>query len=435
MLKRHFDSEYKVLIKYYKIRGVGRKMLQFKKDDLYIEQVKLSDIAKEYGTSTYIYSKSQIVNNFENYKKALSLKEGLICFACKTNSNGAILKLLAELGAGADTTSGGEIYRCLKAGFDPSNIVYAGVGKTAEEIEYALKSKIFMFNVESFEELDAIDKIAGKIKVKAKIAFRVNPHVDPDTHSYIVTGKKGTKFGIPYEDAVNAYLTARQKKNIVILGIHSHIGSQILDVGSFKLAAQKIKKVVDAVEKNGIKLEYINCGGGLGVEYTKKQKAPSPKQLMSELFPVFDADKKFIFEPGRSIIANAGHLLAKVIYKKVSGGKSFLITDAGMNDLIRPTLYEAYHEIIPVKKTDDKKIKTDVVGPICESGDFMGKDRMLSVVEQGGYLLITCAGAYGFAMSSEYNSRPLLAEVLIDGDKTVLIRKRATYEDLLLNEV
>jgi diaminopimelate decarboxylase len=414
------------------VRG---KMPQFKGNDLYIEQVKLSDIAKKYKTSTYVYSKSKIVSNFENYKKALIPREGLICFACKTNSNGTILKLLAKLGAGADTTSGGEIYRCLKAGFDPSKIIYAGVGKTAEEIEYALKSRIFMFNVESFEELDAIDKIAAKIKVKARIAFRINPHVDPDTHSYIVTGKKGTKFGIPYEESVKAYLAAKQKKNIEILGIHSHIGSQILDISSFKLAAQKTKKIIDIVEKNGIKLEYVNFGGGLGVEYKKDQKAPSPEQLMSELFPVFDEDRKFIFEPGRSIVANAGHLLAKVIYRKISGGKIFLITDAGMNDLIRPTLYEAYHEILPVKMADDRKIKTDVVGPICESGDFMGKDRILPFVERGGYLLVTCAGAYGFAMSSEYNSRPLLAEVLVNVDKTTLIRKRAKYEDLLLNEV
>ena len=410
-------------------------MPKFKKNDLCIEQVKLSDIAKKYGTSIYIYSKNQLVKNFESYKKALVSKDGLICFACKTNSNGTILKLLAKLGAGADTTSGGEIYRCLKAGFNSSKIVYAGVGKTAEEIEYALKSKILMFNVESFEELDTINKIAGKLGVKANISFRINPHVDPDTHSYVVTGKKGTKFGIPYEDAVEAYLIAKQKKNITIVGIHSHIGSQILDIAPFKFAAQKIKKIVDSLEKNGIKLQYINCGGGLGIEYKREQKAPSPKQLISEIFDVFDKDKKFIFEPGRSIIGNAGHLLAKVLYRKVSGEKNFLITDAGMNDLIRPTLYEAYHEIVPVKKTNTKKIKTDVVGPVCESGDFMGKDRMLSGVDQGDYLLVTCTGAYGASMSSQYNSRPLLPEILVDGNKTVLIRKRATYEDLLLNEV
>jgi diaminopimelate decarboxylase len=410
-------------------------VLQFKNNDLCIEQIKLSEIAIKYGTSTYVYSKSKIIKNFDNYKKALSPKEGFICFACKTNSNGAILKNISKLGAGADVTSGGEIYRCLRAGFDPLKVVYAGVGKTSEEIEYALKSKILMFNVESFEELDLINKIAGRIKLKAKISFRINPYVESETHDYIITGKKGTKFGIPYEDALKAYLYAKKKKNIVIAGIHSHIGSQILKTEPFKLAAQKIKKAVAEIEKNGIKLEYINCGGGLGIEYEKGQKAPSVKQLMSELFIVFDEDKKFIFEPGRSIIANAGHLLTKVIYRKVSGGKSFLITDAGMNDLIRPTLYKAYHEIIPVKKTNSKKIKTNVVGPICESGDFMGKDRMLPVVNQGGYLLITCAGAYGASMSSQYNSRPLIAEVLVENNKTMLIRKRASYKDLLLNEI
>jgi diaminopimelate decarboxylase len=410
-------------------------VLQFKKSDLCVEQVKLSDIAERYGTGVYVYSKNQIVENFESYKKALGTKSGLICFACKTNSNGVILKLLSKLGAGADTTSGGEIYRCLKAGFDPSKIVYAGVGKSAEEIKYALKSKILMFNVESFEELDAIDKIARSMKVKAKISLRVNPYVDPDTHSYIVTGRKGTKFGIPYKDALRAYLLAKQKENIAIVGIHSHIGSQILDIAPFRLAAQKIKGIVDAVEKNIVKLEYINCGGGLGIEYEKNQKAPSPKQLMSEIFGVFDKDRKFIFEPGRSIIGNAGHLLAKVLYRKVSGSKNFLITDVGMNDLIRPTLYKAYHEIVPVRKTSSKKVKTDVVGPICESGDFVGKGRMLPVLEQGDYLLVTYTGAYGAAMSSEYNSRPLLPEVLVDGDKTTLIRKKADYRDLLLNEI
>ncbi|MDR1401057.1 MAG: diaminopimelate decarboxylase [Endomicrobium sp.] len=408
-------------------------MLNFKNKDLCIEQVKLSDIAREYGTSTYIYSKKQFINNFENYKKVLGAKD-IVCFACKANSNRTILKLLADIGAGADTTSGGEIYRCLKVNFNPSKIVYAGVGKTSEEIEYALKNKILMFNVESLEELDAIDKIAGRVKIKAKIAFRINPHVDPDTHSYIATGKKGTKFGIPYEDAVMAYLIAKKKKNVVVFGIHSHIGSQILDIGLFKIAAKKIKKIVDDLEKNGIGLEYINCGGGLGIEYTKDQKAPSPEQLISELFLVFGKDKKFIFEPGRSIAANAGYLLAKVIYRKLSDKKNFLITDAGMNDLMRPTLYGAYHEIIPIKKINAKKVKTDVVGPICESGDFIGRDRMLPVLAQGEYVLITCAGAYGAAMSSEYNSRPLLAEVLVDGRKTALIRKRAKWEDLLLNE-
>jgi diaminopimelate decarboxylase len=410
-------------------------MLKFKSKDLYIEGVKFLDIAKKYGTSIYVYSRHKIISNFEAYKKALCNKDGLICFACKTNSNASILKLLSSLGAGADITSGGEIFRCLKANFDPSKIVYAGVGKTSQEIEYALKNKIFMFNVESFEELEVIDKIAGKLKVKARISFRINPYVDPDTHSYIATGKKGTKFGIAYEDAVSVYLLAKKKKNIIISGIHSHIGSQILDIAPFKLAAQKIKKIVDIIEKQGINIEYINCGGGLGIKYEAGQKVPSIKELMSEIFSVFDKHKKFIFEPGRSIIGNAGYLLTKVIYRKNSGGKSFLITDAGMNDLIRPTLYNAYHDIIPIKKTLTKKIKTDVVGPICESGDFLGTNRMLPALQQGEYLLVKCAGAYGAAMSSSYNSRLLLAEVLVSGNKTFLIRKRENYNDLLRNEI
>lgn len=409
-------------------------MLNFKKNDLYIEQVKLADIAKKYGTSVYIYSKNRIISNFEAYQEALKPKEGLICFACKTNSNGSLLKILAKQGAGADTTSGGEIYRCLQAGFAPSKIIYAGVGKSAEEIEYALKSKILMFNVESFEELESINKIAGKLKIKAKIAFRINPNVDADTHSYIVTGKKGTKFGIPYEDAISAYMTAKKMKNIIPVGIHTHIGSQILDTAPFKLAAKKIKKIVDEIESGGIKLEYINCGGGLGIEYKKGEKAPMPKQLLSEIFKIFTEDRKFIFEPGRSIIANAGHLITKVIYRKKSGGKSFLITDAGMNDLIRPTLYGAYHEILPLKKSSAKKVKTDIVGPICESSDFLGKDRMLPVLAQGEYLLVKCTGAYSASMASMYNSRPLLPEVLIDGKKSEIIRKRMTYEQLMINE-
>lgn len=410
-------------------------MFKFIKNELCIEQVSLSSIAKKYGTVAYVYSKNRIIANFQAYQKALKPREGIICFACKTNSTGQILKLLAKQGAGADTVSGGEIYRCLKAGFDPSKIVFAGVGKTAEEIEYALKSKILMFNVESYEELEAINKIAGKLKVKAKIAFRINPNVDPDTHSYIVTGKKGTKFGIPYEEAFEAYLIASKMKNIQIAGIHTHIGSQILETAPYILTAKKIKKLSDDLEKARIKLEYINCGGGLGIAYSDEDKVPSVKELISSIFGIFDKEKKFIFEPGRSIIGNAGHLLAKVIYRKISGDKNFLITDAGMNDLIRPTLYEAYHDIVPVKKTNAKKVKTDIVGPICESGDFMGKDRMLPVLDKGELLLIKCAGAYGSVMSSSYNSRPAASEILVDGKKTSIIKKRGTYKDLTLNEV
>jgi diaminopimelate decarboxylase len=410
-------------------------MLNFKGKDLYIESVKVSDIAKKYGSAIFIYSKNQLLENLKKYQ-SLSGNKTLICFACKTNSNGSILRIVAKAGAGADTTSGGEIFRCLQAGFNPSKIVYAGVGKTQEEIEYALKNKIFMFNVESFEELEAINKIAAKLKTKANIAFRINPEVDPHTHSHIVTGKKGTKFGIPYNEAIKAYIMAKNYKNILPIGIHSHIGSQILDIEPFKLAANRIKKIVNEVEKNGLKIDYVNCGGGLGVAYEKNQKAPLPSKLFSAITNIFKGENRtFIFEPGRSVIAEAGYLLCKVIYRKKSGGKSFLIVDAGMNDLIRPSLYDAYHDIVPIKKISANRVKTDIVGPICESGDFMGKDRMLPILNQGEYLLVTCAGAYVAAMSSQYNSRPLLPEVLVYGDKVSLIRKRSSYKDLLLNEI
>ncbi|MDR1928560.1 MAG: diaminopimelate decarboxylase [Endomicrobium sp.] len=411
-------------------------MLKFKRKDLHIEHVKLLDIAKQYGTPTYVYSKNKIVNNFFEYKNILKSKNDIICFSCKSNSNGTILKLLAKLGSGVDTTSGGEIYRCLRAGFSPSMIVYAGVGKTYEEIEYALKSSIFMFNVESFDELNLIDKIAKKVKAKARISFRINPEIDINTHPYVVTGKNGTKFGIPYYDAIRAYLTAKKKKNIVISGIHFHIGSQILDLKPYKIAADKIKKIVDILElKNGIKLEYINCGGGIGIKYKNNQKILRPKRFISEMFSIFGLKHKMIFEPGRSIVGNAGHLLIKIIYKKSSYGKNFLITNSGMNDLIRPALYNAYHNTIPIKYINTKKIKTDIVGPICETGDFIARDVILPSLKQNDYLLVTCTGAYGASMASQYNSRPLITEVLIECDKTFLMRKRAKYDDLLLNEV
>ncbi|MDR0985187.1 MAG: diaminopimelate decarboxylase [Endomicrobium sp.] len=419
-------------------------MLVFDKNgELFLEHVKISDIAEFYGTSTYIYSKKKIIDNFYSYKNYSKFKKMIICFACKTNSNRSILNILASLGAGADTTSGGEIYRCINAGFNPNKIVYAGVGKTKDEIEYALKNNIFMFNVESLEELETIDNTAGKLGVKARISFRINPDVDPDTHSYIVTGKKGTKFGIPYEEAENAYLIANTKKNIKIAGIHFHIGSQITNIKPFELAAKKIKKIVDIIEKNKIKISYVNCGGGLGIQYSKtsvsSEEILTPKLLIDTMFTIFN-DKTLIFEPGRSIMANAGYLLTKVIYRKniINNNKRFIIVDAGMNDLIRPALYGAYHDIIPVKNHGNNlknNVLTDIVGPICENSDFIGKDRILPVLSQNDLLLVTCAGAYGSAMSSTYNSRPLLAEVLVDNDSLILIRKRGNYSDLTSNEI
>jgi diaminopimelate decarboxylase len=402
-----------------------------------MEEVRLLDIVEKYNTSTYVYSQNQIISNFEKYTKELrELNDGMICFACKANSNRTILKLLAQRGAGADTTSGGEIYRCLKAGFNPEKIVYAGVGKTPEEIEYAIRNKIFMFNVESEEELNLIDKIAHKCQRKVRIAIRINPDVNPDTHLYIITGSKGTKFGIPYGEAVQIYLNASKRRNIIVSGIHFHIGSQICNIEPFKRAAHKIKSIINILKKNNITINYINCGGGLGVQYNQGDKVASQHELMTAMFDIFGKNNKFIFEPGRSIIANAGCMLIKVIYRKISEDKHFIITDAGMNDLIRPTLYGAYHEIITINKASyhTQNVKTDIVGPICESGDFLAKNIMFPIVKQGEVLLVKNTGAYGASMSSEYNSRPKIAEVLINNNNSMLIRKRASYDDLLLNE-
>ncbi|MDR0915177.1 MAG: diaminopimelate decarboxylase [Endomicrobium sp.] len=412
-------------------------MLNFHDNNLFIEQVRLLDIVEKYNTSTYVYSQDQIIKNFEKYTRELTeIAGGMICFACKSNSNGTILKLLAQHGAGADTTSGGEIYRCLKAGFNPDKIVYAGVGKTREEIAYAIKSNIFMFNVESEEELYVIDQIANQCQHKVRIAIRINPDVTPDTHSYIVTGSKGTKFGIPYEKAVQIYLNASKKKNLIVSGIHFHIGSQIVDLEPFKLAAQKIKSIIDILNTYNIKVNCINCGGGLGIKYNNTTNVISQHQLMTEMFNIFGKNNKFIFEPGRSIIANAGCMLVKVIYSKISGNKHFIITDAGMNDLIRPTLYGAYHEILPVfQHNNTQNVITDIVGPICETGDFLAKDIMFPIVKQNEVLIVKNTGAYCSSMSSEYNSRPKIAEVLVKNDNFMLIRKRACYDDLLLNEI
>jgi diaminopimelate decarboxylase len=427
-------------VKYSKIKKIifmGINMDRYVKNKLYIENAPLSKIVEKYSTPLFIYSQTQIENNFNAYKNALTKYNHLICFAAKTNSNYSVLKVLAKLGAGVDAVSGGEIFRALKAGIKAQKIVYAGVGKTAAEIEYALKSNILMFNVESLEELEAINKIAGKLKKKAKIAFRVNPNVDVDTHKYITTGKKGTKFGIEIETARKAYAAAAKMKNILPVGVHCHIGSQILDVKPFTLAAKKLRLLVDSLEKDGIKLNYVNFGGGWGISYKNGVTKAPTGNLINAVLAEFKGHylKTFIFEPGRSIIGDAGYLAAKITYRKTSAGKSFLITDAGMNDLIRPTLYEAYHEIIPLNKTSAKTVKTDVVGPICESGDFLAQNRQLPVYKQGEILLVKGAGAYGFAMSSQYNSRPLAAEVMVKGKDVKLIRRRSTYKDLLLNEV
>jgi len=405
--------------------------IKYIKNELFIEGMSVSKLAKLYGTPAYLYSKQLIVNNFTNYKKAFS--DGIVCYAVKANPNQTLLEILAKLGAGADIVSGGELFKALEAGIKPEKIVYSGVGKTSEEITYALQSGILMFNVESYEELEAINKIAGDLGKKARISFRVNPNVDPDTHKYIATGKHGTKFGIKYEDAFEMYLAASKMKNIEIVGIDTHIGSQILKIEPYRLAAVKISKLIDKLEEKNIILKYIDIGGGLGIKYEKSQKPPKPAELKKAVMSVFGKykNKTLIVEPGRSIIGDTGILIGQVVYRKKSGNKTFLICDIGMNDLIRPTLYEAYHNILPVKKTAKKPVIMDVVGPICESGDFIAKDRKFPLLEQGEFIAVECIGAYGSAMSSQYNSRKRSRGMIIDGKKIIHIRRRDEFEDLL----
>ena len=402
-----------------------------------MEKVSLLKLAKKYDTPLYVYSKEKIESNFNLYKKSFKSIDSIICYAVKANSNHGILKILANLGAGADVVSGGELYRVLQAGISSQKIVYSGVGKTSSEIEFALKSNILMFNVESFEEVQQINKTAQKLKTKARISFRVNPNVDPHTHKHITTGKFGSKFGIMYEDAFELYMKANKMKSIEIVGIDSHIGSQLLDITPYKLAAEKISKLIDKLEENKINIKYIDIGGGLGIKYTDADKPQNPLNLRKAVMSIYSKykNKTIIVEPGRSIVGDAGILLGQVIYRKTTGSKNFIITNVAMNDLIRPALYDSYHNILPVKKTSKNRQIADIVGPICETGDYIAKDRSFPILEKEEYIAIESAGAYGRAMASQYNSRPRGAELLVDGSKVTVIRKAETIQDLMSKEL
>ena len=403
--------------------------------ELYAEDVPVRSLAERYGTPLYVYSHKTIVRHFSAYDDAYSSYPHIICFALKANSNGAILRLLARRGSGADVVSGGELFRALRAGIPPDKIVYAGVGKTDREIEFALRSGILMFNVESEEELRAIDRVAASLKARAPIALRINPDIDPQTHPYISTGMKQHKFGIALEEALEHYRTASRLKNVEVVGVQKHIGSQITKTAPFVDAMKRILLLVDELKRRKFGIRYLDIGGGLGIPYLDEEP-PEPRDLARELLPLVDGRKiTLIMEPGRSIAGNAGILVARTLYLKKGAGKEFVIIDAGMNDLMRPSLYGAYHHILPVVKSRRSLITADVVGPICESGDFMAKGRRLEKVKAGEYLAIMSAGAYAMSMSSNYNSRPTVAEVLVRGRTHRLIRKRGSYEDLVRDEV
>lgn len=407
---------------------------KYKKGELYAEEVPVREIAAKYGTPVYIYSASTLVRHFKAYDEAFDGKHHIICFALKANSNSAVIRLFAKHGAGADVVSGGELFRALKAGIPAKKIVYAGVGKTADEIRFALKSKILMFNVESENELREIDRIAADMNVKASIALRINPDIDPQTHPYISTGLKKHKFGIPIDDALEHYKFAKSLKNIAVVGIHKHIGSQLTKISPFVDALKRILILIDELAKSDIRIDFLDIGGGLGITYLDEQP-PQPRDLAGQILQLLEGrDVTVVMEPGRSLVGNAGILVTKTLYLKEGEEKNFVIVDAGMNDLMRPSLYNAYHHIQPVVKTRRDTIIADVVGPICESGDFLAKDREIPKVNQGEYLAVMSAGAYGFSMSSTYNSRPRVAEVMVNGTKFALVRKRETYADLLRGE-
>jgi diaminopimelate decarboxylase len=406
----------------------------YRNNEMYCENVPIKAIAEEVGTPLYLYSHATLKRHFSAFNDAFDDRERLICFSAKANTNLAVLKLFANLGSGLDIVSGGELYRGLKAGFQPNRIVYSGVGKRIDEIDYALNTGILMFNVESLEELELINKRAGHLKLKAPIALRVNPDVDPKTHPYISTGLKKNKFGINIETAIEGYKVAKSLKNINVIGIDCHIGSQITQVQPFIDALKSIKELINKLKDLGIGIRYLDIGGGLGITYNDE----SPPELNDYAGAIVKSLEgmpiQLILEPGRVIVGNAGILVTRVLYRKQGKDKEFVVVDAGMNDLARPSLYKAFHAVEPVIKSENESIKADIVGPICESGDFLAADRRISNVKKDDLLAVMSAGAYGFTMSSNYCSRLRVPEVMVKEDQFYVIRTRQEYEDLVAGE-
>jgi diaminopimelate decarboxylase len=407
----------------------------YRDDELYCEDVPVQKIAAEIGTPFYLYSHATLSRHFKAFNEAFEGIDRLVCFSAKANTNLAILKLFATLGCGLDIVSGGELYRGIQAGFAPNRIVYSGVGKRIDEIDYALKSEIMMFNMESFDELKLINQRAGKLKKKAAVAIRVNPDVDPKTHPYISTGLKKNKFGIDIEAAIEGYQLAGSLEHVEVVGIDCHIGSQITEAGPFEDALQSIKALLNHLKAElGIHIKYIDMGGGLGITYGD-ETPPSLKEYAKGFLTHLEGmDLKLILEPGRVLVGNAGILITRVLYKKPGSAKDFIIVDAGMNDLLRPTLYNAFHAIEPVVRSEAALNVADVVGPICESGDFLAVDRNLADVDGGELLAVMSTGAYGFVMSSNYCSRPRVAEVMVKGGQYKVVKKRESYQDLVRGE-
>lgn len=406
----------------------------YKDNELWCEEVPISTVARDVGTPFYLYSYRTIERHFTVFDEAFAQVPHMICFSAKANSNVAVLSVLARMGGGVDIVSGGELYRALRAGVDPRKIVYSGVGKRMDEIRYAIESDILMFNVESAQELEVINACAGELGSKARISLRVNPDVDPMTHPHISTGLKENKFGIDINKSREQYHRARELEHIDIIGVDCHIGSQITEISPFLDALDRLKNLIQLLRKDGIDIRYLDLGGGLGITYDE-EKPPHPMEYAQAIIEqANDIDCTFVFEPGRVIVGNAGMLVSEVLYTKESGEKNFVIVDAGMNDLIRPSLYGSYHAIQPVVEKTDERFDADIVGPICESGDYLAKKRTIARFERGDLLAVMSAGAYGFTMASNYNSRPRVAEVLVRNDQYYVTRHRETYDDIVRGE-
>ncbi len=402
---------------------------------LYCEDVPLSEIARDAGTPTYVYSHAALERAYRELDEAFSGLDHLVCYAVKANGNLAVLRALASFGAGADIVSVGELYRVMRAGFDPKKVVFAGVGKTEDELMAGLGERILLFNVESASELEHLDRLAARHGKRARIALRVNPDVDAETHDHITTGRAFDKFGIPVDEALTLAERVGDYRSVDLLGVHQHIGSQITKLAPFTESVEKSAGLVEELKGRGFDIKYFNIGGGLGIRY-KDEETPTPKELVDAVRPTLGATgTRILCEMGRYIAGGAGVLLTRVIYRKKSGEKDFLVADAGMNDLLRPSLYGAHHEVRSVREDAQKVANADLVGPVCESGDYLARDRELPDAGEGDLLALMCAGAYGFSMASNYNSRPRPAEVFVKGERWAVVRERESHADLVKGEL
>jgi diaminopimelate decarboxylase len=403
-------------------------------NELFAEECKVQDLAEEFGTPLYIYSAATLKRHYQAFDSAFAGLDHLTCFSVKCNGNLNVLRLLKDLGAGADIVSGGELYRALQAGMDPRKIVFSGVGKQRQEMREALQAGILMFNVESLPELHLLQETARAMNRTAPLSLRINPDVDPQTHPYISTGLKTNKFGISMDQALNVFLQARDLPNLEPIGIDCHIGSQLTEIEPFLEALSRLKTLYASLQEAGISVRYLDLGGGLGITYAEEEP-PHPSEFGRALSQALqDLKLTLILEPGRVIAGNAGILVTRVLFAKDTERKHFVVVDAAMNDLLRPALYDAHHRISEVAPQGRSERVVDVVGPICETGDFLARDRTLPAVQAGELLAVFSAGAYGFAMASQYNSRCRAAEVLVDGDQARCIRKRESYQDLVALE-